>query len=82
MVKDQVVNRFRSGNKNVLVNQGLFQLRLIQDFSQKKKIPLSNVKVIRKYFDVDLRYKKRIRKRFSEFPVFNSKQWTLSSRRD
>ena len=63
MVMDQLVNQFRFGNKTALDNEGLFQLRLIQDFFAKK-IPLSNIKVIGEYFDVDSNTKKEFKRNF------------------
>ena len=44
-------------SKTALDGEGIFQLGLIQDFFKKMKIPLSNVKVIGEYFDLDLRFR-------------------------
>ena len=48
---------FQMIHKTAIDGMGIFQLGLIQDFFKKMKIPLSNVKVIGEYFDLDLRYR-------------------------
>ena len=44
-------------SKTALDGEGIFQLGLVQDLFKKMKIPLSNVKVIGEYFDLDLRFR-------------------------
>ena len=48
---------------------GIFQLGIIQDFFKKMKIPPSKVKVIGKYFDLDMRYKTEFKR---DFPIFHN----------
>ena len=54
-------------HKTAIDDMGIFHLGLIQDFFKKMRIPLSKVKVIGEYFDLDLRYKKEFAKYFPRF---------------
>ena len=46
---------------------GIFNLGIIQDFFKKMKIPLSKVKVIGEYFDLDMRFKTEFERDFPRF---------------
>ena len=43
-------------SKTALDGEGIFQLGLVQDFFKKMNIPLSQIKVVGDFFDLDERY--------------------------
>ena len=49
-------------NKTAVDGKGIFQLGLIQDFFKKMKIPISEIKIIGDYFDLDCHYNRNFRK--------------------
>ena len=49
-------------NKTALDGEGIFQLGLIQDFFKKMKIPISKIKIIGDYFDLDCHYNRNFRR--------------------
>ena len=49
-------------NKTAIDDEGIFQLGLIQDFFKKMKIPISEIKIIGDYFDLDCHYNRNFRR--------------------